>query len=77
MHALIGSYKPEGHDSWMNEIKIFWKYWICINDLKDYFRGVKFSPQENTYMLFLDFTLRCLENSETIEEIKKSSWKGE
>lgn len=75
MHALIGAYKPEGHQ-WVDE--------LCsvltenINYACDYiqrhFDGVTVSKPEGTYMLFLDCTKWCEKNGRTIDEIEQAAW---
>ena len=76
MYALIGAYKPEGHE-WVDELNqvISGNMDYALNFIKEHFKGVTFSPPEGTFMLFLDCTEFCKENNKTIEEVEKSAWK--
>ena len=76
MYALIGAYKPEGHE-WVDELNqvLTQNMEYALNFIKDHFKGVTFSPPEGTYMLFLDCTEFCKENNKTIEELEKAAWK--
>lgn len=70
MYALIGAYKPEGHE-WVDE--------LCqvlgenIDYASDYilnnFKGVKFAKPQGTYMLYLDCEEWCKEHGMTLEEL--------
>lgn len=75
MHALIGAYKPEGHE-WVNQL-----YEVLsdnVNYAYDYitkhFKGVTLSKPQGTYMLFLDCTQWCEQNGKTIDELEKRGW---
>ena len=71
MHALIGTYKPEGYE-WVDQ--------LCqvltdnVNYAYDYitthFSGVELSRPEGTYMLFLDCTRWCQEHGKTLDELE-------
>ena len=76
MYALIGAYKPEGHE-WVDELNqvLSGNMDYALNFIKEHFKGVTFSPPEGTYMLFLDCTEFCKENNKTIEEVEKAAWK--
>ena len=76
MYALIGAYKPEGHE-WVDELNqvLSGNMEYAMNFIKEHFKGVTFSPPEGTYMLFLDCTDFCKEHNKTIEEIEKACWK--
>ena len=76
MYALIGAYKPEGHE-WVDELNqvLSGNMKYAMNFIKEHFKGVTFSPPEGTYMLFLDCTDFCKEHNKTIEEIEKACWK--
>ncbi len=76
MYALIGAYKPEGHE-WVDELNkvLSGNMDFALNYIKEHFKGVTFSPPEGTYMLFLDCTDWCKENNKTIEEVEKAAWK--
>ena len=76
MYALMGAYTPEGHE-WVDELKqvLSNNCEFALNYIKDHFKGVKYSPPEGTYMLFLDCTEWCKENNKTIEDLEKACWK--
>ena len=76
MYAQIGAYKKEGHE-WLDELRtvLSENMTFAMNFIKEHFKGVKFSPPEGTYMLYLDCTEWCKENNKTIEEVEKSCWK--
>ena len=76
MYALIGAYKPEGHE-WVDELNqvLSGNMDYALNFIKEHFKGVTFSPPEGSYMLFLDCTEFCKENNKTIEEVEKAAWK--
>ena len=75
MHALIGTYRPEG-EAWVDE--------LCevlsgnINFACDYiaarFPGVQVSKPQGTYMLFLDCTQWCDRHGKTIDWVEKAGW---
>ena len=75
MHALIGAYKPEGHQ-WVDE--------LCqvlsrnINDAYDIierdFEGVKVAKPEGTYMMLLDCEEYCKKHSLSIDELIQKGW---
>ncbi len=75
MYALIGAYKPEGHE-WANELcevltdNIEYGY----NYIKEHFEGVEVSRPEGTYMLFVDCTKWCEAHGKTIDDIEKACW---
>ena len=77
MYALIGAYKPEGHE-WVDELKkvLSENMNYATSFIKEHFKGVIFSPPEGTYMLFIDCTEWCKENKKTIEDVEKAAWKG-
>lgn len=76
MHALIGAYKPEGHQ-WVAELNqvlstnIDWAY----NHICEHYQGVELAKPEGTYMLFLDCTTWCKEHSMTIDELLAAGWR--
>lgn len=75
MHALIGAYKPEGHE-WVDE--------LCqvlsenINYACDFiasrFEGVQVAKPEGTYMLFMDCTKWLEAHGKTIDELERAGW---
>ena len=71
MHALIGAYKPEGHE-WVDE--------LCevltenVNIAYDFFSnidGIDTAKPEGTYMLFLDCKGWCTAHNQTLEDLYK------
>ena len=76
MHALIGAYKPEGHE-WLDELKqvLSENMNYATQFIKEHFKGVTFSPSEGTYMLFVDCTEWCKEHNKTIDDVEKAAWK--
>lgn len=75
LHALIGAYKPEGHE-WVDELNevITGNLDYACSFIKEHFEGVEFSKPEGTYMLFLDCTKWCEKHGKTIDDIEKSAW---
>ena len=75
MYALIGAYKPEGHE-WVDELcqVITGNIDFACNYIKDHFRGVEVSRPAGTYMLFIDCTEWCREHGKTIEDVEKAAW---
>lgn len=75
MHALVGAYKPEGHE-WVDELcqvlseNINYGY----DYIKKHFKGVEVSKAEGTYMLFVDCTKWCEAHGKTIDELQKACW---
>lgn len=75
MHALIGAYKPEGHE-WVDE--------LCqvlsdnVNYAYDYilehFKGVKLAKPQGTYMLYLDCEEWCKTHGKTMDELLRAGW---
>lgn len=75
MHALIGAYKPEGHE-WVDE--------LCevlsgnINYAYDYittrFDGVTTAKPQGTYMMFLHCEDYCKKAGCTIDELVQAGW---
>lgn len=75
MHALIGAYRPEGHE-WVDE--------LCqvlsrnVNDACEYmwehFPEVEFAKPQGTYMLYLDCARWCREHGRTLDELLKAGW---
>lgn len=60
MHALIGAYKPEGHE-WLEELRQVLNNnasYAC-DYIKEHFDGVRVAKPQATYMLFLDCTQWC------------------
>lgn len=75
MHALIGAYKPEGHE-WVDELCQVLSENINYgcDYIKEHFEGVEVSKAEGTYMLFVDCTKWCEAHGKTIDEVQKACW---
>lgn len=75
MHALIGAYSQEGRQ-WVDELcqtlsgNINWAY----DFIRQNFPGVELAKPQGTYMLFLDCTQWCQQNSTTLEQLLKAGW---
>ena len=70
MYALIGAYKPEGHE-WLEELRsvLDENITFACNYIKEYFEGVSVTKPEGTYMLFVDCTGWCEKHGKTIDEV--------
>ncbi len=75
MHALIGAYKPEGHE-WADELcqVITENVDYACNYIKEHFEGVEVTKPEGTYMLFVDCTKWCEAHGKTIIDVETACW---
>lgn len=75
MHALIGAYKPEGHE-WVDELcKVLSSNINYACDyIETYFPGVRVVKPEGTYMLFLDCSEWCSVHEMTLDQLLKAGW---
>ncbi|MCM1134317.1 MAG: aminotransferase class I/II-fold pyridoxal phosphate-dependent enzyme [Clostridium sp.] len=75
MHALIGAYKPEGHE-WVDELCEVLSENInyACDFIAEHFPGVRVSKPEGTYMLFLDCTKWLEDHGKTIDELERAGW---
>lgn len=75
MHALIGAYKPEGHQ-WVDELceVISGNINYGYDYIKEHFEGVEVSKPQGTYMLLLDCEKWCKAHGKTILELEKMCW---
>ena len=75
MYALIGAYKPEGHE-WADEMRATIKGNLdyAYNYINEHFEGVEVSKPEGTYMMFIDCTKWCEAHGKTIEDVEKAAW---
>ena len=73
MYALIGAYKPEGHE-WLEELRsvLDENITFACNYIKEHFEGVSVTKPEGTYMLFVDCTKWCEKNGKTIDEVVRA-----
>lgn len=75
MHALIGAYKPEGHE-WVDELRQVLTGnidYVC-DYFAEHFPEVTFGHPEGTYMLFLDCSGWCEAHSITLDELLNRAW---
>ncbi len=74
MHALIGAYKPEGHE-WVDELcQVLSKN---VQDMYDYLTsvdGIEVSKPEGTYMLFLNLEGYCKAHQTDIPTLLQKGW---
>ncbi|KAB8287003.1 aspartate aminotransferase [Bifidobacterium ramosum] len=75
MHALIGAYKPEGHE-WCDELcaTITGNVDYAVDYITSHFDGVTLAKPQGTYMLFLDCAEWCARHGVTIHELIKRGW---
>ena len=73
MHALIGAYRPEGHE-WLAELRQVLKQNIdyAYDFITENFKGVKLSKPQGTYMLYLDCEEWLKDHDKTIDELLKA-----
>ncbi|WEV58984.1 aminotransferase class I/II-fold pyridoxal phosphate-dependent enzyme [Bifidobacterium sp. ESL0728] len=75
MHALIGAYKPEGHE-WIDELRQVLTGnvdYVC-DYFAEHFPEVTFGHPQGTYMLFLDCSAWCDAHNVTLDELLKRAW---
>lgn len=75
MYALIGAYKPEGHQ-WTDELRATIKGNLdfAYEYINEHFEGVEVSKPEGTYMLFVDCSKWCELHGKNIEDVEKAAW---
>lgn len=75
MHALIGAYRPEGHE-WVDELRqvIGGNVDYVCDYFAEHFPSVTFGRPEGTYMLFLDCTAWCEAHNITLDELLTRAW---
>lgn len=75
MHALIGAYKPEGHE-WLDQLMevLSGNVNYGCEFIEKHFEGVHCDKPEATYMLFVDCTEWCKKHGKTIQELEKRCW---
>lgn len=76
MHALIGAYRPEGHE-WVDQLRetLTENVEYAYGFIKECFKGVEVARPEGTYMLFLDCAGWCKAHGKTIEELERSGYR--
>ena len=72
MHALIGAYKPEGHE-WVDEMRevITGNVNYACEYINAHFKGVSVSKPEGTYMVFMDCRKWLEAHGKTLAELVK------
>lgn len=75
MYALIGAYKPEGHE-WVDELRQVLSENInyACDFIAGNFPGVQVAKPEGTYMLFIDCTEWLKAHGKTIDELEQAGW---
>lgn len=75
MHALIGAYKPEGHE-WVDELRQVLSDNInyACDFIAENFPGVQVAKPEGTYMLFIDCSEWLKAHGKTIDELEQAGW---
>lgn len=75
MHALIGAYRPQGHE-WVDELcqVLSQNVNYAYDYIREYFDGVELAKPQGTYMLYLDCTRWCQEHGQTMDELLKAGW---
>lgn len=75
MHGLIGAYKPENCE-WVNELcrVLSENVNYAYDYIQAYFKGVKLSKPEGTYMLYLDCRQWCEDRGQTMDELLQAGW---
>lgn len=75
MHALIGAYRPEGHQ-WVDELcqTLSKNANFACQYIAEHFPGIQVSKPEGTYMLFLDCAKWCESNNQTLDQLLKAGW---
>lgn len=75
MHALIGAYRPEGHE-WLDELKavLTGNVDYAYDYITKHFQGVSLAKPEGTYMLLLDCEQWCERHGLSLPELEKCGW---
>ncbi len=75
MHALIGAYKPEGHE-WVDELcqVLSQNVNYAVDTIRQNFDGIEVGRPEGTYMLFLHCEDYCKRHNLTIDELIRKGW---
>ncbi len=72
MHALIGAYRPEGHE-WLDQLREVLSGTVnyAYDLITSRFSGVTLQKPEGTYMLFIDCREWCEKHGKSIGEVLK------
>ena len=75
MHALIGAYKPEGHE-WLNELchVLTENINYALEHVSHHYSGITVSRPQGTYMLLLECEDWCKAHEKTMDELLKIGW---
>ena len=75
MHALIGAYRPEGHE-WLDELQavLTGNVDYAYDYITKHFQGVSLAKPEGTYMLLLDCEQWCERHGLSLPELEKRGW---
>lgn len=75
MHALIGAYKPEGHE-WVDELcqVLSANVDYACRYIAEHFQGLWVTKPEGTYMLFVDCSQWCEQHGRTLDEVEHAAW---
>ena len=75
MHALIGAYKPEGHE-WLNELchVLTENINYALEHISHHYSGITVSRPQGTYMLLLECEDWCKAHEKTMDELLKIGW---
>ena len=70
MHALIGTYRPEGQE-WLDELRevLTGNVDYAYNYIRENFKGVNLAKPEGTYMLYLDCEEWCACHGVSMDEL--------
>lgn len=73
MHALIGAYKPEGHE-WVDELRhvLTGNIDFAVDFIHENFPGVEVSKPQGTYMLLLDCGKWLAQHGKSLDELLRS-----
>ena len=73
MYALIGAYKPQGHE-WLDQLLTVLDENITFacDYIREHFDGVSVTKPEGTYMLFVDCAGWCEKHGKTMDEVIKA-----
>lgn len=75
MHAVIGAYKPEGHE-WVDELRqvLEGNAQYACDYIDEHFDGVNVTKPEGTYMIFVECTEYCRRTGKSLDEVIKAGW---
>ncbi len=76
MYALIGAYKPEGHE-WVDELKqvLSANVKYACDFIEENFKGITVSRPQGTYMLFVDCEDYCKAHNTNMDDLLHEGWR--